>query len=342
MFLNIGFSYQWWHKNYGLHFDERFYFDIGCKIKTQAYMQDTACKRFDWYAKLAEGVRDNVVSSPNIAVEPYGHRFIPAMFGCGVGYADTHTPWALNRILSPGEIEAMTYMTMEEFREDERVKLITRQVKELREKAGWYSAQQNLGSVINTAIYLRDMELFTDFYERPETVHKLYGLITNMMLLSYDYFSALDGAPTNTGVGNCSVCMISPEVYERFNRKYDLAVMEKARRAGVRFGMHQDSNVTRYIQSYKTFDYLYSFDIGWDTDIGLVRSAFPDTVLNIFLYTSFLQDRTPDEIKRDVKTLAEDAGDPSKTGFSCYDIDDGIPDEKVTALYDAVKEYSDF
>jgi uroporphyrinogen-III decarboxylase len=336
MFLNVGFSYQWWNKFYNLDFDEGFYFDIDRKQSTQTIMKETACSRFPWYERLISGVNDNVVSSPNIDVEPYGHRFIPAMLGCQVSYAPTHTPWAENHILSPEEIAAMPLITMDEFRADERVRVITDQVKRVREKYGWCSGQQNLGSVINTAIYLRGMDLFTDFYERPETIRKLYDLITNRMTLCYEYFAGLDGKYTNVGIGNCSVCMISPDIYEQFNRPFDLRIMELAKSHGVLFSLHQDSNVTRYIEKYKPFNYLYSFDIGCDTDVALFRKGFPETVLNIFVYTSFLLNRTPDEIRRDIRKMIADAADPAKTGFSCYDIDDNIPDEKVTALYDAV------
>ncbi len=336
MFLNAGFSYEWWNRSYGLRFAENLYFDPDAKYEAQRFMNAAARSRFPWYEKLTTGVKDNVVSSPNIDVEPYGHRFIPALFGCKVAYGDAHAPWAETHMLSPEAIDALPFWSMDDFAADERVQIITEQVRHVREKYGWCSAQQNLGSVINTAIYLRDMELFTDFFERPETVHRLYALITNRMKLSYEYFSALDGKPTNVGVGNCSVCMISPAIYEAFNRQYDMEIMEMAREKGVLFSMHQDSNVTPYIQSYKAFDHLYSFDIGWDTDVAAFRQAFPDTVLNLFIYTSFLNERTPEQIRKDIRKLINDAGDRDKTGFSCYDIDTSIPDEKVTALYEAV------
>jgi hypothetical protein len=196
--------------------------------------------------------------------------------------------------------------------------------------------QQNLGSVMNTAIYLRPMELFTDYYERPEMVRKLFALITNRMKLSYEYFAMLDDEQSGIGVGNCSVCMISPALYEGFNRGYDLEMMELAKALGVPFSMHQDSNVTPYINSYRAFDYVSSFDIGFDSDVKAMREAFPNCVLNIFLYTSFLVARTPAEIARDVKILMADAGDSELTGFSCYDIDSHVDDDKVRALYEAV------
>jgi len=336
MFLNIEFSYDWWNRRYGLCFNRDVYFDPDKKRAQRAVMDKESEKRFPWYKDLTRGMEESAISVTSMSVEPFGHRFIPALFGCEISYADSNPPWAENNILSPEEIDAMPFLTMDEFRQDERVRIITEQASRAREKYGWFSAQQNLGSVMNTAIYLRGMELFTDYAERPDTIHKLFALITNRMTLSHEYFSEFDGKPSGVGVGNCSVCMISPAAYADFNRRYDLTMMELAKGRGVTFSLHQDSDLTKYIDVYRAFDYLYSFDIGFDTDISLFREGFPDTALNICLYTSFLGDRTPDEIRKDIQKLAADAGDPALTGFSCFDIDDNIPDENVTALYEAV------
>jgi len=337
MFLNIGFSYQWWNKNYGFRFGERHYRDIEAKLNTQAAMDDKLRSRFSWHENLASS-QGGVISSPTIGVEPFGHRFIPALFGCQVRYGDAHTPWAENHPLSPEEIDDIPMLTMDDFAKDEHVQVVMEQAELVKNRFGKAGTQQNLGSVANTAIYLRPMELFTDYYDRPKMVHKLFELITNRMKLAYSYFETKENEPACVGVGNCSVCMISPKIYEKFNRLYDLEMMELARSYGAQFSLHQDSDVTPYIDSYRAFDYLHSFDIGFDTDVKAFRAAFPKCKLNIFLYTSFLADRTRQEIVRDVQTLMADAGDPYLAGFSCYDIDAHVGDDKVTALYEAVAE----
>ena len=335
MFLNIGFCYEWWNSQYGLRFGKEFHFDQDRKIAQLLFMDQAMRKRFPWSNELMPEMQN--ISDINMNIEPFGHRFVPALFGCEVAYSDANSPWAVEHILTPAEIETMPFWTMDEFSRDEKVKTIAEQTSYVRQKYGRCSSQQNLGSVINTAIYLRGMELFTDFFERPELVHRLYALITNRMMLAYEYCSQLDGKPADTGVGNCSVCMLSPQIYQDFNRKYDMQIMELARSKGVCFGIHQDSDVTSFIDAYRPFDYLFGFDIGFDTNIALFRKAFPRIPLNICLYTSFLNDRTPGEIEKDILKLAVDGGDPDLTGFTCVDIDSNVPDEKVTALCEAVR-----
>ena len=330
MFLNIGFSHEWWHRNYGFVFDESFYMDIANKAKIMRAMDEIMAERFPYYTQN-RGLKDSVISNPTIAVEPYGHRFIPALFGCEISYSKMITPWPRHTDLSDEEIMSMPFLTPGEFGDDEKVQVILRQAGEMRALGLACSTQQNTGSVINTAIYLRK-NLFTDFYDKPEIIHRLFALISNRIECSVKFFSEADGRAGDLGVGNCAVCMLSPKIYETFNRPCDLRIMELARSMGVRFSMHQDSDVTPYIESYKSFDYLYSFDVGQDTDIQAFRRVFPDVVINIFIYSAWLLGNDAEAIRRGVTELAAKAGPPELAGISCYDIDPGTEDEKIEAL----------
>ena len=331
MELYLDFACEWWNSLYGVRFDRDYYFDPDINISRRRLMDAALRERFPWYDEYRP-------DAPVYSAEPFGHRFIPAMFGCEIAYADAAAPWAENHILSPEAIEAMPMLSTDEYARDEKVKTVAELTGYARKKYGRCHGGQNLGSVMNTAIYLRGMDLFTDFYERPAAVEKLFGLITNRMILSYEYGAALDGSYPDTGVGNCAVCMISPEIYENFVYRHDRAMMELAARHNVRFGVHHDSDATPYIGCYRRFEYLHHFDVGCETDIRSYRENFPGATLNIYLYTHFLAERTSAGIIRDVAGLAALSGDRSLTRFTCADIDSGVPDEKVNALYEAVKK----
>ena len=335
MFLNLGFSYSWWNYFYNLEFDENFYLNPDNKIITAKKMSETLTERFSWYDQVVNKDR-GVSSSDNIDIEPFGHRFFPAMMGCKIKYSKAQPPWAEHNLMSVEQVLALENMTAEKFRNSDNVRLITDQVKYVREKYRSCSSQQNLGSVINTGIYIRGLELFSDYIENPQVVHKLYQVITSVMENAYDYFSELDGRKSDIGLGNCTVCMISPEQYANFNRVYDAHMMEKARKLGVKFNMHQDSNVTPYIKAYQPLDYINIFDVGCDTNIREFRKGFPNVIINTFVYSGFLCERTPEQIERDLRTLIEEAGGREKIGFSCYDIDETISDDKVAAIMRAV------
>jgi len=238
--------------------------------------------------------------------------------------------------LDDGFIASLAPLTRDEFASHPLVCEIVRQHGILKAEGHLCSSQQNLGSVMNSAIYLRGMDLFYDFSDRPELVHQLFDLITNVMLLSYDYFSEIDGYRTPLGVGNCSVAMLSPKIYQTFCYPYDLRIMNHAKKRGVSFSVHQDSCIDSFIQVYKNaFDSLACFDIGCDSNVRLFREAFPDLTINVFIYTGTLRSMTAEQLYDFILRLAEEGQPYSQIGFSAYDIDVQVSDEKVESICEA-------
>lgn len=332
MFLNLGFSNAWWNKLYSLDFSEYIYMDPLEKVRCQDFMDSVIRERFGRFGFLDNLNETAVLSQPSVAVEPYGHRFIPAMFGSPVRYCYNQAPWAETFMLDKDYIMTLEPLTKEQFTAHPLVREIVRQCNILKVRGRKCSAQQNLGSVMNTAIYLRGMELFLDFEDNPEMVHKLFSLITSMMLTSYDYFCGIDGKQSSLGVGNCTVTMLSPQIYEQFVRPYDIAVMDHAKSHGIPFMVHQDSNVDPFVKSYKSFYYLNSFDIGCDTNITRFRSEFPDIKINVFIYTSVLHEKNERELFDYIVGIAVKGGSLDRIGFSVFDIDDNVPMERVESL----------
>ena len=338
MFLNAGFSYEWWNTHYGFCYDKSFYLDVVNKSATLDAMDEIMAERFPYYRTDYENLKNNTVSNPVVAVEPFGHRFIPTLFGCDIKYSAQTTPWAIHSNLSDEQVMSMPIWDLEMFRQNQCVQMVDEQAIDFKKQHKNVVSAQNLGSVINTAIYLRE-NLFSDFYEKPEVIHRLFELITNRMELSIDYFNERDENLSDLGVGNCSVCMISPVLYEKFDLQYDLRIMKKAKELGVRFSMHQDSDVTAYIDKYRAFNYLYSFDVGQDTNLEKFREAFPDVIMNIFVYPAWLEEKNEQEIVAGIRSFVEASGCATKTGISCYDIDKDTEDGKIRALCDAIEIY---
>ena len=332
MFLNIGFSNEWWHTHYGIDFDKELYMNPFKKMSTQDKMDAIMRKEYGDWGFLDNLENTSVLSRPSVGIEPYGHRFIPAMFGSQISYKSDQAPWAQTIALSKEHIMSMSAITEDEFSSHPLVREISRQKYELEKNGIVCSVQQNLGSVMNTAIYLRGMDLFYDFYDEPELVCKLFSLITNMMLTSYDYFSKVDGTKSPLGVGNCSVAMLSPQVYAEFVRPFDQRIMEHARNAAVPFALHQDSLIDAFIPAYKDFNYIHSFDIGCDSDVGLFRSEFPDVDINVFLYTSTLRSFSEVELYDFMLDIATKGAPLNKIGFSVFDIDIEVPQSKIESI----------
>ena len=335
MFLNIGYSHEWWHAHHGINFDESFYHDPIKKLSTQDRMDEWMRSRFAKWGIFEQPNNTKVVSSPVIAIEPYGHRFIPAMFGVPLRYAADQPPWAHPVMLDDAEILSRKPIMREEFAAHPFVREIMRQHKLLKNTGRPCSAQQNLGSVTNSMIYMRGSDLFYDFHDKPEVMHHLLELITEMMIVAYDYFCEVDGYTSPLGIGNCSVAMISPRVYREFCFPNDMRLMNHARLRNVPFSIHQDSRIDPYIPMYQPFDYLSSFDIGCDSDVHLFRRAFPEIEINIFLYTGTLHSHSAPQLHDLILEMAEQGKPYSRVGFSVYDIDPGVPDEKIDSICDA-------
>lgn len=335
MFLNLGFSNEWWNLNYGIDFSEETYLDPLKKALQQDQMNSIMAERFAKWGFLGNIDSTATLSRPSVAVEPYGHRFIPAMFGAPVNYKYNQAPWAITTVLDKDFIMSNKPISEKEFSESQPVREIARQCCILRDNARECSAQQNMGSVMNTAIYLRGQDLFLDFDDSPEMVRKLFSLITNMMLVSYEYFCKIDRQKSPLGVGNCSVAMLSPRIYEEFVLPYDMEIMKYAKVAGVPFMIHQDSKVDPFIKSYKKFNYLVSFDIGCDTDVKSFRREFPDINLNVFVYTSLLHEKNEKELYDFFLSVAENGAPLGKIGFSVFDVDNGVPMSKIESICNA-------
>ena len=336
MFLNLGYSNEWWYANHGISFDEELYRDPLRKLAVQYQMDDWMRRKFTKWDFLGHLEETSVLSRPSVDIEPYGHRFIPAMFGVPIRYAKDQAPWANTIRLDDDLIMSLQPLTLEEFAAHPLVCEIVRQHALLKSEGHSCSAQQNLGSVMNSVIYMRGMDLFYDFSDRPELVHKLFDLITNVMLLSYDYFSEIDGTRTPLGVGNCSVAMLSPKIYRQFCYPYDLRIMNHAKKCGVSFSVHQDSCIDSFIPVYKdAFDSLSSFDIGCDSNVRLFRNAFPELTINVFIYTGTLRSMTAEQLYDFILRLGEEGRPYSQLGFSVYDIDVHVDDEKIESICEA-------
>jgi len=337
MFLNIGFSHEYWNREYGFDFGRGTYFDPAVKYEQQCRMEDILFRRYGKYGFL-DGIKTmGTQSKPTLAVEPFGHRFVPAMFGAGVEYKCDQAPWAVHRDLSDGEVRALEPMTVDRFHKNPLVREIISQCDLLKKRGVVCSAQQIMGSAVNTIIYLRGMDMFYDFYERPDVIRRLIERITDVLLTAYGYFAEYDGFLNEMGVGNCAVAMLSPDIYERFFRPADMRIMERARELGVPYHIHQDSRVDAFFPSYRAFDYLHGLDVGDDTDMGLFRETFPNLKLNVFVYTATLQRMTADELYKWLIGIAGKAKPFDKVGFSAYDIDGGVPEGNAVALCEAYK-----
>ena len=239
--LSLGLTYQLIHDQFGFDLGERYHMDLDHRIRTTMEIDRAV---FDRYGSIGLGHKEPF---PRVSIEPFGHRFMPAMYGCETGYLSDGEPWSKPRGLTEEDIRSLEPWTIERFEKSEPVRAILSQMTQLRKQYEAYrvpekefnphyramSSLQNLGSVINTAFSLQGQDLFINYLTAPELVRSLYANITQLTLLCLEYFPRLDGWPLkDIFVGNCSVAMISPAQYAAFNEPEDRQLMEYARKIG--------------------------------------------------------------------------------------------------------------
>jgi hypothetical protein len=310
--LGLALTYQLVHDRFGFDFGERYHLDVDYRIRTTMEIDRAV---YEAYGKIGLGFAEPF---PRASVEPFGHRFMPAMYGCATGYASDADPRGKARVLSPEQISSLEPWTVERFLQSGPVRTVLSQVEQLKARYEPYrvpekqfnphyramSSLQNLGSVINTAFSVQGEELFVHYITEPQTVRKFFDNITELMLLCLDYFPRVDGWPLeNAFIGNCTVAMISPAQYAAFNEPCDRRLMERARAVGARFMIHQDSNANPHLENYAGLDYLHALDLGQDTDFEKLARLFPEAEVNCILFPSWIESHSMDEIRGELSRL---------------------------------------
>jgi hypothetical protein len=343
--LGIGFTPSLLHKQFGVDLGERFYRDPDYRIRTTMELDRAV---YDAYGRLGLGFKEPF---PRGTIAPFGHRFMPVMYGCDCNFTPDSEPWGAIRTLREEEIDGLPVWTRERFEASEPVREVLEQARHIRKhydlsktrasdpRIPELSTQQNLGSVVNTAFSVQGDSLFMDYIVRPDTARKFYANITDLMLRCIEYFSEFDGTPvTMLGLGNCTVAMISPNQYREFNQEFDLRLIDHARKLGVPFLMHQDSDVNVHLENYARLGYVHSLDLGQDTDFGIVARLFSQASVNCMFFPSWVNAHTADEIRDEVLRLMRAGLKCREFSFTCYEVDTLIGGDRLFEFCDVFRE----
>ena len=96
--LGLALTYKLVHDRFGFDLSEQYHLDLDHRIRTTMEIDRAV---FDTYGKIGLGFDRPF---PRASVEPFGHRFVPAMYGCQTGYAPDADPWGKPRTLTAEEV----------------------------------------------------------------------------------------------------------------------------------------------------------------------------------------------------------------------------------------------
>jgi hypothetical protein len=342
--LAFGFSAKAIHDILGVEFDQTYYFDIAHRVATNLEIDRQI---YDLYHEIGIGFNEPF---PRVTIEPFGHRFIPAMYGCQCHYSKDSEPWGEVNPLNDEEISSLKHWTFERLEKSEPVQRVISQYRyliqnyplpdqklfgEFNPHYRVWSSIQNLGSVINNAFSIQGNEFLMNYLIHPNLVNLLYKNILQLMLLCLEFFPRIDSSPLkNIFIGNCTVAMISPKQYLNINYPYDLKIMEFARLKGANFLIHQDSGVSPHLENYASFEYLHALDFGQDTNFERLVKLFPHTSLNCILFPNWIYEASCEEISEQLLQIMTIAKNLPSLSFTLYEIDTLLTKEKIFSLYE--------
>ena len=337
--VELIFNPNWWYHHYGISFDESFYFDRGVRIRNDLSMRRAMYERFG----LGEPDPQPrpILGSMHVA----GGFVMPALFGVKVRFAENEAPWPIPSVLSDEDILALEVPDIET---TWPMDVLISDMDALDDAYGYVVGDFDTDGILNTALQIRGQQLFVDFFEDPDLVHRLFAVLADAYVLVADYVRSRTGtcaAATNRSIlhvnpeiylhSNCAVQMISPATYEEFLLPYELYLADRLQPYGIH---HCGNNLHVFADVYSSVPAVF-FDVGWESDVGRCREVFPNAFLNLRLSPVRMLQQTADEIRKDTERLLLAAGSPERVGICCINMDHGTPDENVLAMLEVVENF---
>ncbi len=337
--VEVVFNPNWWFHNYGISFDQSFCFDQEARITNDVVMRRAMYERFG----LGEPDPQPrpIIGSMHVA----GGFVMPALFGVEIRFAENEAPWPVQSNLSKKDIRVLKVPDIETTWPMSRLIV---DMDALENEFGYVVGDFDTDGILNTAMHLRGQQLFVDFFEDPDLVHHLFGILAETYVLVADYVRSRTGTcavATNRSVlnvdpklylhSNCSVQMTSPAMYERFLLPYERYLAERLQPYGIH---HCGNNLHLFTDAYSKVAAVF-YDVGWESDVARCREAFPDAFLNLRLSPVRMLQQAADDIREDTEQLLLAAGPLDKTGVCCINMDYGTPDENVVAMLEVVETF---
>jgi uroporphyrinogen-III decarboxylase len=340
--VELVFHPNWWHANHGFDFVREFFFDPATRVAKEFEMGRLLGERFGQFGYHLAGVKPEPVIGP---VHLAAGFVMAAIWGCEVRFTPGASPEALCRNLTLEQLDAMPQpdpMACREF-----VALV-KLIEALKAQYGYVTGDINWSGVQNLAIDLTGTNILMGYYLDPERVHRIYAKLTRSIIDVVDFIrrqtgtssisvnrSVLHVDPAINLVSNCTVQMISNEMYETFVLPHDIEMARRLQPYGVH---HCGNNMHNVAKGYAKIPDCCFFDVGWGADVAECRRHLPDAFFNIRLSPVKLMTCTPDEVRSDMLRTLDQAGDPAKVGFCCINMDHGTPEENVAAIFETARD----
>lgn len=325
------FAPDWWHRHYGIAFDQAFYFDRETRLRNDVLMRRALYERFG--IGEPDPQPRPVAGSLHVA----GGFVVPALLGVEIRFAADQAPWPVCAKLS---LEDVGRLHVPDIESTWPFQQLIADMDALEREFGYVVGDFNPGGVLNTALDLRGNDLFIDMVEEPETAAHLFDVVAETQRRVAEYTAARTGSSSiavNRSIlnvrrnlflqSNCAVSMISPALYEKRLLPYDAALARSFGSYGIH---HCGANLHSFARAYAGLPLAF-VDVGWGSEVARCSQAFPDAYLNLRLSPARFEQATAAEIAADAARLLDAAHRTANVGLCCINIGAATPDENVWA-----------
>lgn len=340
--VELIFMPNWWHRHYGIAFDQSFYLDKETRIANEQRMNAILHQRFGQMG-LGEvnPQRHPIIGSKHVA----GGFVMPALMGCQIQFSPDQSPWPNLASLDDAQVMALQ---VPDIQNTWPMQDLIADMDTLEQEFGYVEGDFDIDGVINLALHLRGQQLFVDMVENPTLAHHLFDVCARTMAEVAEYVKRRTGTcaiATDRMIvhvdetiflhSNCSVQMISPQHYQEFLLKSELYLASRLQPYGIH---HCGARMEGYSPAYAQVPSAY-FDIGWEADFGRCRELLPEAFFNLRLSPTRMQFLSPAEIAADTEKLLRSCPRLERAGISCINMDYATPDENIWAMYEVVERY---
>jgi hypothetical protein len=342
--VDVMFDASWWNRHCGIAFDEGYVrAHPRHRAELEGKMRRALYERFSVVGLGSKSSEPVPVISTQMT--PLCH-LVGQVFGCETWFSERNPPCTIPLRLGEAELEGleppdvMNTPAMQKLVED---------MDWLEREYGCVIGDLNPQGILNNAMCVADAEVFVLFLTNPALARRLLRIVTESMIQVVNCIKSRTGTssvsvtnivaqvdPRLFVTSNCSTTMIAPRTYREFLLECDQALAE----ALPPFGIHHcGMDLARMAPEYQRVRGLEFLEVGWGSDVALVRSLFPDLHLNARYSPVKMRDAHLAVIERDVKALIQ-AGKPlEKLSLSILGLDDTVPDKNVVAFFEAADRH---
>jgi hypothetical protein len=324
MRVSLGFEPAWFHSRCGVDFTERWHKDPFYRYASLKAMKAVLVDAFPAVTYWDLSNEDDLATISGC----YGAYVIAQVFGLPLRYAPDRWP-----VLEPGNtlcVQEIEQLDVETLLQGPVVEELFGQIDIIESEWGKIHGYLNWQGVLNNAFQIRGQDIFLDMVDKPKFIHNFFSPISQVLIRLAKMIQERQrksGFYINQfSVSNCTLNMISPEMYRELVFPYDTRIAHSFER----FGVHTCNwDITPYIDVLRELPKLGYLDMGMDSDMARVKRTFPETRRAVMYWPTKLQNATIETIRSDMKKIYQEL---SPCDIVMADIQSSTPDTRVNEL----------